>query len=131
MPYAPRNGQEARIRPAVEGEAEALSALAGNLGYSSDNGPMRDRLAPMTASRDHAELVAESNAVVGWIHLSRMRSVQRGERAVIRALAVTVTARGVGLGSPLVEPPDRWTGNIGFHRMRVRTNAEQEETRSL
>jgi PhnO protein len=115
------------VRVARVGDADAVAALSGELGY------------PITA--DHAAshirdprgvtlLVAErlDGTVIGWIELAVRRTVEFGEAAEIQAFVVTASERGHAVGSTLLDAAESWARERGLGRMRVRSNVVRERT---
>jgi GNAT superfamily N-acetyltransferase len=121
------------IRHATPGDAAAMAALAGELGYPTRAAEMDQRLtACLAAASDHAVLVAESGkTVVGWIQVSVVVSLETGAFAEIRALVVSESQRGAGIGTKLVEAGEAWAASRDISRIRVRSNVTRERTRGF
>jgi GNAT superfamily N-acetyltransferase len=117
------------VRPALLADAEALAALAGELGYPATPELVEARLAAILAGPGHAVLVAESipGEVVGWIHVFGARRVESEPFAELGGLVVREGHRGRGIGRRLVEAARRWAAVRGFSTLRVRTSVVREE----
>lgn len=115
------------IRQGIASDAAALAALAGELGYPSTPRAMAERLAPLLGDPDQQVLVYErGGAVVAWIHVAAVRSLESGPFVEIRGLVVTETERGHGIGRALVGAVEAWARTHGFARVRVRSRQERE-----
>lgn len=118
----------AEIRQAVIGDAERIAELVTELGYPTASEAMRERLAVILNDPGYATFVAEAGgnvvgvagASLGWYY------EKDGLYSRLVVLAVSSTARGLGIGAQLVEAVERWsTGrgarevfvNSGLHRV--------------
>ena len=118
------------LRAAGSQDADALAALAGELGYPASAPVMRRRLADVQKSDSDVVLVAtRAESVVGWIHVSTVTSLESDTFAEIRGLVVTKSERGKGLGSQLINAAEEWALRHSCQRLRVRSNVVRDETR--
>ena len=118
------------IREATESDSTAIAALAGELGYATTPAEMRRRLAALQQSKNDDVLVAvRSDTVVGWIHLSRIPSLESSPFAEIRGFVVTESERGTGVGTQLVNAAEEWSRERACPRIRVRSNIVRTATR--
>ncbi|HEY8131024.1 MAG TPA: hypothetical protein VII12_03965 [Thermoanaerobaculia bacterium] len=79
-------------------DADALAALAGELGYSTSGPVMRRRLGDVQKSANDVVLVAtRAGSVVGWIHVATTALLESDAFAEIRGLVVTGSERGSGV----------------------------------
>ena len=118
-----------RIRDAAPPDAEALAALAGQLGYPSGAAEVGSRLAFMAAHPAlHAVYVAEDaqGAVAGWVHVFVSAHVESDPFAEIGGLVVDEQQRGAGVGEALVRRAEAWARARGLAHLRVRSNVVRE-----
>jgi GNAT superfamily N-acetyltransferase len=115
------------IRDAVIGDAEQIGQLITELGYPTSSEAMRDRLAIILADPSYATFVADTDGgVVGVAGAALSWYYEKdGRYARLAVLAVSSTARGLGIGRQLVQAIERWAAtqgarevfvNSGFHR---------------
>jgi GNAT superfamily N-acetyltransferase len=118
-----------KIREVDTNDVSSLAVLAGELGYPTSTAAMHVRLAGLMSAADHAIFVAEGESILGWIHVSVMRSLESDAFAEIRGLVVAETHRGLGIGTRLVAQAEAWARTAGCRRIRVRTNVVRDEAR--
>jgi ribosomal protein S18 acetylase RimI-like enzyme len=112
------------VREAKPRDAEAIAALASELGFPSEAAAVRKRLGAL-AKRGEPVLVAEDEEVIGfiawtvWIPVHRPKPVGR-----ITTLVVTKKARGRGVGSALVAEAEARFLNAGCGLAEVTSNVE-------
>ncbi len=119
------------IRAARADDAEALAALAGELGYPVTAATIGQRLARLaTTPRTDAVLVAVDRAdlPVGWLHVGLREALEHGRRGEILGLVVSGTTRGGGIGRALVAAAERWVAERGETEITVRSNAARTES---
>ncbi len=110
-------------RPA---DADALAALAGQLGYPSSAAQITGRLAGF--DKDHRVWVArEGDAVLGWIHTYVARYLVMEPFVEIGGLVVDTGARGQGVGPRLIEEACAWARSLGCDRVGVHSNVVRED----
>lgn len=117
------------IRLAVLADAPAIAVLAGELGYPTSILAMSLRLAALLEHRGDAVFVAEQSTVVGWLHISAVRSLESEAFAEIRGLVVAGNRRGSGIGSALVNAAEQWAMGQGFQKIRVRSNSVRSKAK--
>jgi GNAT superfamily N-acetyltransferase len=117
------------IRIAVAADAERLAVLAGELGYPTTTEQMLKRLEAASVESRQRIFVAELDSVVGWIHVALVLSLLSELSAEIRGLVVDELHQGAGIGSQLVATAEKWAGERGCTRIRVRTNVLREKAR--
>ena len=123
----PRGDAGLFVRHASPSDAAALAALLGELGYPTPEAEARERVERLCGRGDHAVLVAErGGAVIGWIHVFHLDSMEQPPMAVIAGLVVSETERGSGAGARLVAEAEAWARGRGCKRMRVRSNVIRE-----
>ena len=115
------------IRDAVIGDAEAVGKLITELGYPTTSQAMRDRLSLILNDPGYATFVAETDGeVVGVAGAALSRYYEKdGIYSRLAVLAVSSTARGLGIGRQLVQALESWSAakgarevvvNSGLHR---------------
>jgi GNAT superfamily N-acetyltransferase len=90
---------------------------------------MLKRLEAASVESQQRIFVAELDSVVGWIRVALVLSLLSELSAEIRGLVVGESHRGAGIGSQLVATAERWAGEQGCTRIRVRTNVLREKAR--
>jgi len=125
------NNPKVRIRKGKKSDATSLAVLSGELGYPTNSEEMSDRLRRLLSDPRHAIYVAEIDAIVGWIHVSVLESLESGFFAEILGMVVTEPQRGKGIGKRLVEEAEGWAGKKGCARLRVRSNIIRAETHAF
>jgi GNAT superfamily N-acetyltransferase len=119
------------IRRAKPSDARELAALSAELGYPATPTEMKDRLEGVCLRPANGVFVAEGGAVVGWLHVSLIESLESDAFAEIRGLVVTESRRGSGIGTQLVAAAEAWAAAKGCNRIRVRTNIIRTETQEF
>ena len=122
------NAFKLEARPAESRDVTAIARLAGELGYPSTAEQVKDRLAYLEGDPRHATFVAAvtEDEVIGWIHLSEVRSLGSEPRAEITNLVVDSRFRGAGTGRLLVERGERWARERGLAVIGLRSNVIRE-----
>jgi ribosomal protein S18 acetylase RimI-like enzyme len=121
------------LRRATEDDADAVAALSRELGYPSDSGAMRSRIAALLQSSADVLFVADdaSGASVGWLHAHTAQLIESGFRAEILGLVVSPTARRAGIGRALMAEAERWAESRGAEVVVVRSNVSREESHAF
>jgi predicted N-acetyltransferase YhbS len=120
----------ASIRVMIAADAAAVARLATQLGYPARAGEVGARLEHLRRYPDDEVLVAvdATNAVIGWIHVSRTTSLQESDLASIGGLVVDDGHRSSGIGADLVRAAEEWARQHGATRMVVRSRSTRERT---
>jgi GNAT superfamily N-acetyltransferase len=120
-------------RTANLADADAISELTRQLGYSADATEMRSRLERLLVRNDTAVWVAEdaSHAVLGWLQVTIGDSVESGRRAEIVGLVVADNARRRGVGRSLVAVAEEWAAGRGVSVIGVRSNLTRVESHAF
>jgi GNAT superfamily N-acetyltransferase len=109
------------LEPASAADADALAALAGELGYPSTSKQVAERLAALPA--DHRVWAArDGGAVVGWIHAFVARYLVDEPFVEIGGLVVADGARGRGIGPRLIDQACEWARSLGCAKVGVHSN---------
>ena len=105
-------------------DAEALAALAGELGYPATPGAMQVRLADLLARPDdHRIWVARfEDRPIAWLHAFVARYLVDDPYAEIGGLVVAEGERGHGVGALLLKAVEVWARAQGFDRVGVHSN---------
>ena len=114
------------VRAAAREDANALAALAGELGYPSTTDEMLVRFDALPESE--TVLIAADPNVIAWIQVGMTFSLESGAFAEIRGLVVQESHRSRGVGALLVDAAEQWARARGMSRMRVRSNVIRERT---
>jgi ribosomal protein S18 acetylase RimI-like enzyme len=118
-----------RIRRMAETDAEAVAALAGELGYPNEVESIRERIRAIDEFDLDLLLVAvdPTDMPVGFIQAHRVCIIEVGFRVEILGLVVSSSARRSGLARRLIEEAERWAENIGAEAISVRSNTKRIE----
>jgi len=117
-----------QVRPMVEGDADAVAVLSGELGYPVAAERIASRFRVLVVDPDSAIFVAESpdRALAGWIHVCGRRSLETDPLAEIAGLVVEAARRRQGIGRRLVDAAGDWASGRGYARLRVRSNVARD-----
>lgn len=116
------------IRTASPSDIPALVELCAQLGYPSTESEISQRLADMSARRDHLLLVAEldSGEVVGWVHGVIRRLLIVPPHVELGGLVVDESWRGQGTGQGLMAGIESWAASQECDTVFVRSNIIRE-----
>ena len=119
---------ESLIRPAVAGDAGAVSRLIGQLGYTASPAEVAGRLAAMTAEC-RLVLVAElEGAVIGCLSTSVMRVLHRpAPVGRISMMVVDEGLRGRGIGGDLVRAAEAALARQGCYMVEVTSHVRRTD----
>lgn len=111
----------------------AIAELAGQLGYSSSEFEIQQRLSTLLNSRDHVIYVAlvSSGKIVGWIHTYVAKRVESGTFAEIGGFVVSKSFRRKGIGKTLLKAAENWTVQNKLTKLRVRSNIKREDAKEF
>src|SRR5262249_6210142 len=100
----------------------------GQLGYPTDAGSMRQRLALVRSANVGEAFVAidENGHMVGWTHVVPRLHLEEIPFAELAGLVVDARVRGSGVGKLLLHAAESWATERGFTRLRVRSNVIRE-----
>ncbi len=117
------------IRECRAADAEAVSELSTQLGYTVPEVVIQQRIASLSKDHDHVVVVAcDSNGkVIGWMDLGLSFHLQSGRYCEIGGLVVAEGARGNGVGRDLVAYAERWGASKGVAKILVRSNAKRTD----
>ena len=114
------------VRKARRSDAERIAKLCGELGYPSTPAQIGVRLRRLAPASKHAVFVAESDEVVGWVHVSVSHLLESDVRAEVNGLIVGEGQRSVGAGAKLLEAAEEWARKRGCRAVNVRSNVIRE-----
>lgn len=123
-----RDAQQFLIRPLTVDDAAAVADLSGQLGYPESPDKFRGRLRAMLQLEDHFALAAaRGTELLGWIHAAVERHLQVDDAVVIGGLVVAEAVRGRGVGRLLCQEVEGRARQLGFSRVRVRSQIKRED----
>lgn len=112
---------DAKVRAAAIGDAEQVSQLITELGYPTTLEAMRERLSRILSDPNYATFVADKDGdVVGVAGATLSWYYEKdGMYSRLAVLAVSATARGLGIGGQLVQATEAWTTAKGVREVFV------------
>jgi len=107
-------------RPAVAGDAEAIAALLGELGYPTTSTHVEERLAGLSTP-DYAVFVAIADeSIAGLMGLHRLMGLHLSQPGCyVNALVVAADWRGRGIGKLLLDRAESWGRANGCGRITL------------
>ena len=116
------------IRDAKLEDIPHISALSGELGYTSNNVQTRKRLESLLKSKENAVYVAldSKSTIIGWVHVFCTHRVESNSFGEIGGLIVSEQHRKQGAGKKLIHAAQNWLKQTGIKKLRVRSNIERE-----
>ena len=116
------------IRPASDGDIDALALLSTQLGYPTNTDAMRTRLKRVRERNVGQVFVAidATSAVVGWTHVVERFHLEDEPFVELAGLVVDESARSAGVGAALLQVAESWAREQGHDRLRVRSNVVRE-----
>lgn len=124
----------AYVRRARSADAEALAALATELGYPTAGAAVLERLSALAEAPGHAVFVAEGGEgadILGWIHLMPQHLLYMPSRTELGGLFVRAEHRREGVGRALVNAAEEWARGEGYTEMVVRSNVARAESHAF
>ena len=114
-------------------DAARVAELAGELGYPSTAAQMAARKAVLDREGRHGLIVAEAEdgAVVGWIIVSQMCSLELDPHAEVKGLVVAETARSRGVGRTLMAAGEAWARERSLGEVVLRSNVIRERAHAF
>jgi ribosomal protein S18 acetylase RimI-like enzyme len=120
------------IRIAEPDDAAVIGNLVVQLGYPNTTDDARRRLVQLLGRADHAVFVAaESDGVIGFIHICVNETVEHEPRAEIKGFAVGEGHQSRGIGAQLLDAAEGWAKQRGLSTVRVRSNVKRDRARSF
>lgn len=121
------------VREATVEDAPALAPLLGELGYPVAADALALRMRRMLARDDQKVLIAEQEgATLGLLalHVFPVLAYDR-DLAMIMALVVTASARGLGVGRALVDAAEALGKSLGASRLMVTTHVRRADAHAF
>ena len=121
------------VRDATLADASALAPLLGELGYPAAPDALAARLRRMLGRDDQRILVAERDGpVLGLLalHVFPVLAYDR-DLAMIMALVVTESARGLGVGRALIDRAEAVGKSLGASRLMVTTHVRRADAHAF
>ena len=99
------------IRPACLEDAERISILCGQLGYSATCEDIRHRLYFLQQDHTHIIYVASltNNFVMGWVHAHKSHLIIVSPQVLICGLVVDIHYRRRGIARLLMQQVEEWS----------------------
>ena len=121
------------VRNATAADAPALAPLLGELGYPVAADELKSRMERMLRRDDQRVLVAERDGkALGLLalHVFPVLAYDR-DLAMIMALVVTESARGLGVGRALIERAEVVARSLGASRLMVTTHVRRADAHAF
>ena len=121
------------VRDATVEDAPALAPLLGELGYPAPVDALASRIRRMLGRDDQRVLVAERDgAALGLLalHVFPVLAYDR-DLAMIMALVVTESARGLGVGRALIDRAEAVGKSLGASRLMVTTHVRRADAHAF
>jgi GNAT superfamily N-acetyltransferase len=117
------------VRDLGDGDLEGACELMTQLGYPGTLDRLRARLERIRRRPEQAIFVAERDgALGGWLHAQAQHAFESDPFVEITGLVVGREHRRAGVGRALVDHTCRWARELGYDRLRVRSNVQREES---
>lgn len=118
---------EATVREACAADAEPIAALLPDLGYVATPEQVARRLDALQSWPDQKVFVAEQGGrLLGLCHVQGVRLLASDGYAELQALVVAADRQGQGWGRRLLEQAQRWAGQAGYARLRLRSGTQRD-----
>ncbi|MDY6790541.1 MAG: GNAT family N-acetyltransferase [Thermodesulfobacteriota bacterium] len=127
------NQVQYEIRQTTMDDVSAIAELTAQLGYSSSEFEIQQRLSTLLNSQDHVIYVSlvSSGKIVGWIHVYVANRVESGSFAEIGGFVVSASFRRKGIGKALLKAAENWTVQNELTRLRVRSNSKRKDAKEF
>lgn len=118
-----------KIRAARLTDAQQISQLCLQLGYSNSRQEIESRLTAVIPDRTQAIWVAVrgDDDIIGWVHALRVIYLESKPFVEIGGLVVEQNLRGEGIGKSLMQTVEHWAKTIGLLEIRLRSNIIRTE----
>jgi len=123
---------EIRLREVHNNDAEQVTALCKQLGYEISVSAVKRNIEILINESDNKIFVAEyEHAVIGWIGVACVLTIQSIPFCEVRGLVVDEQFRKNNVGKLLIEKAARWCKEKGCSILRVRCNIKREPIHSF
>lgn len=117
-----------KIRYASQDDLPAIVPLMNQLGYSSDEQQIRDRILEIRERNgDVIVAVKDGSQIVGCVQALLDVRLAEGKIGEIVSLVVKSDMRGQGIGTQLFLEAKKWLHQAGCATIRIRANAVRDE----
>jgi GNAT superfamily N-acetyltransferase len=114
------------IREMRDADVAEGAALAGQLGYPSEELDFARRFRGLSGSPDQGLFVAElEGRVVGMAQVYLHRTLCTEARAEVTGVVVEETSRGQGIGRLLIARAEEWARDRGVELVKLSSNIER------
>ncbi len=116
------------IRETRLADADSLAFLVSELGYPSTRNEMTERLVGLLSDPNYVAFVAERRSEIlglGGGNLSRYFE-KNGIYARLVILVVSQAARGLGVGTALLEAVEHWARSLGAGELIVNSGSHRQ-----
>lgn len=122
-----------KVRTATAADAEQITALCNQLGYSASSEQVVERIKAIQHLDDHSLLVAQGSErrLLGWVHIHLFPLVVSELEAEIGGLIVDEEYRGQGIGKLLMKHAEEWSCKRGCQGLRLRSNIIRENAHAF
>jgi GNAT superfamily N-acetyltransferase len=110
------------VRAMDPGDAEAVAALCGTLGYPATTADVLARFTALSSSRDQVFVATDGATVVGWIHAFVSLLIETEPFVEIGGLVVGESVQRRGVGRLLMAQAEAWALARGCRQVRLRSN---------
>lgn len=120
------------IRIAKLSDASSIAKLSTQLGYSSQEAEIKQRLQEILSSTIDCIFVAEENkSVIGWIHCFYAKRIESNPFVEIGGLVIDINQQKKGIGKLLVKKVNSWSKTKQCKKVRVRCNSVRKGAHSF
>ncbi len=118
------NYQSIIIRPACLEDAERISILCEQLGYSASDEDVKHRLCSLQQDDSHILYVATlpNNFVVGWVQAHKCYLIIISPQVLVFGLVVDTNYRLHGIARLLMQQVEEWAAINNCPTIRLRSN---------
>jgi N-acetylglutamate synthase-like GNAT family acetyltransferase len=115
------------LRKVKISDSKHLTALSNQLGYSTNENLIRERILNIIERHDHCIYIAQkNNEIVAWIHAFVALRIESDAFVEIGGLVVSEVHRKQGVGKALIDEVVKWAKEKDIPKVRVRCNTIRE-----